>query len=360
MTLRDEVLRFDPTLPVARASTPPASWYTSRAFHDLERRAVFADSWQAVALTHQLAEPGSFVSGCFAGEPWVIVRDDDTLRAFANVCRHKAAPVAEGAGTATELRCRYHGWRYRLDGRLATAPRIGGIQDFDREALGLRPMSVEVWGPFVLLNPTPDAAPFAPTVPELDAALRASGWDQLTYAGSRTWRVRCNWKVFVDNYLDGGYHIANMHPSLDDQLDMGSYDTRLYARSSVQTSDAADGVDRIGGGAIYGWVYPNLMINRYGDALDTNWVIPHGPDDIEVRFHWWFAHTDAEAIAASIAQSGVTQQEDIVVSEWVQTGMGSRAFDTGRYAPRVEHGEHHFHRLLAADLRSALGIGPSA
>lgn len=357
MDLHAEVRRFDPTISVEAASTPPASWYTHPAFWDLEKRTLFAWSWQPVALAHQLAHPGSFVSGCFLGEPWVVVRDlDGVLRAFANVCRHKAAPVAEGEGTIDELRCRYHGWRYGLDGRLLRAPRTGGMTGFDRASLGLAGMAVEVWGPLVFVHPDPDAAALASSVPELDRMLAATGWGSLQYAGTRRWRIRCNWKVFVDNYLDGGYHIANMHPSLDDQLDMGQYRTDTFSRSSVQTSPPAAGVDRVGSGAIYGWIYPNLAINRYGAALDTNWVVPVGHDQMDVVFHWWFEDLDGsakEAAQLSMAQSAVTQEEDITVSEWVQQGLGSRTYDSGRYAPRVEQAEHHFHRLLAEDYRAA-------
>lgn len=357
-SLAREIHRFDPDVPIERAHTPPASWYIEPEVWQLERRAVFGTAWQPVALPHQLSAPGSFVTGCFAGEPWVVVRDGDALRAFSNVCRHKAAPVAEGVGVAKELRCRYHGWSYGLDGRLARAPRIGGIEDFDRATLSLRPMAVQAWGPLVWLNPDPTATALEALFPELDQRLTARRWGQLNYAGQRRWTIGCNWKVFVDNYLDGGYHISNMHPSLDAQLDMSTYRTEIFASSSVQISAPAHGVTRTGGGAVYGWMYPNVAVNRYGDALDVNWVVPRGPDRMDVVFHFWFEDVDgpeaAAAIAASKAQTAVTQEEDIQVSEWVQAGLASRSFETGRYAPRVEAGEHHFHRLLAKALRRGL------
>ncbi len=350
-----QVLRFDPAIPIERATTPPASWYLSRALAHAEEAAVFAGSWQFATHAAALAEPGSFVASADAAAPWVVVRGSDRqLRAFHNVCRHKAAPVAQGAGTSEGFSCPYHGWRYGLDGRLTSAPRIAGMADFDRAALSLKPLAVAEWGPVVLINHNLAAAPPATLWPEVTQALAARDWTGLVHARSVRYDVACNWKVFCDNYLDGGYHIAHMHPSLADQLDLESYRTELFARASIQTSDAAaaSAGARVGDGAIYAYVYPNLMLNRYGAALDTNVVIPRGPSRCTVLFDFWYdARVDATAIEQSVAQTDVTQQEDILVSEQVQRGLASPSYDRGRYAPRVEGGIHHFHRLLAADLR---------
>ena len=168
--------------------------------------------------------------------------------------------------------------------------------------------------------------------------------------------VASNWKVFCDNYLDGGYHIAHMHPSLAAQLDLDSYGTEIFDRFNVQSS-AADRVQggRIGGGALYAWIYPNLMLNRYGPVLDTNYVLPLDEDRCEVFFDFFFDDTvDEDWIAASLKQSDITQQEDMWVSAKAQVGMQSGTWPRGRYAPGLERGVQHFHRLLAGDLRSAL------
>jgi len=349
---------FDPTTPIASATSLPAAWYTDPAVAGRERERVFRGAWHLAARADQLAAPGSFVGGVSAGLPWLVVRGDDgALRAFHNACRHKATPLTLEAGRAgpdRALTCPYHGWRYRLDGSLKSAPRMAGSAHLGPGCLGLAPMGVAVWGPFVLVHADPAAE--APALTELTARLDATGWGRLRYAGERRWTVRCNWKVFVDNYLDGGYHIAHMHPSLDAQLDMAAYRTELFDRYSIQSAPAASagvGPERIGSGAIYAWIYPNLMVNRYGPALDTNLVLPLGPDRCEVVFGFWFDPElpDLEAFAArSMAQASVTQDEDIAVSEAVQIGMGSPAWNGGPYAPTVEQGIHHFHRLLATDL----------
>ena len=175
--------------------------------------------------------------------------------------------------------------------------------------------------------------------------------------------IECNWKVFVDNYLDGGYHIEHMHPSLAAQIDMSSYRTTAGARNVVQTTSTAqvqdetlgyDISDRMGDGAIYAWLYPNLMINRYGPGMDTHAVIPNGVDRCEVIFDFFFPpDTDPDFIATSIEQSKLTQQEDVDICRAVQQGLQSMAYDRGRYSPRWEIGELMFHRLLHEDLSAA-------
>ena len=366
MDLRAELARFDPTLPIARAVTPPSSWYADPAFYALERDAVFQRAWHPAARLDEVATPGAFVSGCLAGMPWVVVRGEDgVLRGFHNVCRHKAAVVAEGCGTAPALKCPYHGWVYGLDGRLRSAPRLAGIEEFDRDALSLPPLQVAEWGLWIWINADLEARPIGAQLPELSSIFETR-WAGLDFVARRHYHLDCNWKVFVDNYLDGGYHVPNMHPSLDAQIDMGSYRTECFAVSSVQTAGEGAGdealvVDpgvRIGDGAVYGWVYPHFTINRYGPVLDTNLVIPHGVDRTEVIIDFFFESSEgtdrAAFIETSIAQSEVTQIEDIAVSESVQRGLLSPTYDVGRYAPRVQHGEYHFHRILAGELGRAL------
>ena len=158
-----------------------------------------------------------------------------------------------------------------------------------------------------------------------------------------------------------------MHPTLDAQIDMRSYRTELFERYSVQTANARGDDDaridyaaseRIGSGALYAWVYPNVMLNRYGPCLDLNHVVPLDAGSCRVDYEFYFdaeLGDDAEAfVRGSIEQSDVTQAEDIAICESVQRGLRSGSYDRGRYAPRVEQGEHHFHGLLAADLLAGL------
>jgi choline monooxygenase len=366
--LRREIERHDPDLPVDRAWTPPASWYLDPELFALERRAVFGASWLVAGRAAHVQTPGSYLAGWAGGEPFVITRDrQGTLRAFYNVCRHHAAIIATGAGCADALVCPYHGWRYDLDGTLRKAPRLGAIGDFDVSRHGLLPMDVAEWQGLALIHMgTPRTRPehdFA----ELGRRLDAMNTAALRHVAHRSYDLACNWKVFVDNYLDGGYHVAGAHPGLAAQLDLQRYRTELFERYSIQscpgadqaTSDAGQGDaalrGRIGQQALYAWLYPNFMINRYGPAMDTNLVIPLSVGRTRVVFDFYFdRELSADFISLSLASADATQAEDIAICESVQRGLGSRAYDRGRLAPALELGEHHFHGLLARDLRRAV------
>ncbi|MCC6625180.1 MAG: aromatic ring-hydroxylating dioxygenase subunit alpha [Deltaproteobacteria bacterium] len=334
----------------------PASWYTSSRIAALERARVFGASWAWACHEDDVGAPGSWVAGTAGDLPWVVVRGaDGELRAFANVCRHKAALVCEGRGRAERLVCPYHGWAYRLDGTLASAPRAAGMLGRGLAAadLALPRLGLTRFGPFVLVHR--DAAAIDAPLAPLASRLWAEPTKGLVAAGRRTWDVRCNWKVFVDNYLDGGYHVAIVHPSLGAQLALDAYRTEVHPTWSLQSapptaSPDAGARERIGAGALYAWLWPNIMINRYGPALDVNLVHPTGPDTCRVEFHFWFDRdriADPDAfIPRSVAQSVVTQDEDVAICERVQLGVASRTWDRGPLAPNVERAIAGFHRAL--------------
>jgi choline monooxygenase len=277
----------------------------------------------------------------------VIVRGGDgVLRAFLNVCRHHAAAViTDCGGSATQLTCPYHGWTYSLDGALKSAPDMGRVRNFDRTTLGLVPLNLRIWNRwvFVCIEP-PNNAPEIPALPDLDAT-------PFHWVERRRYILDCNWKVFVDNYLDGGYHVPHLHKGLDRKLDYSEYQIELGDRFCLQWSPFQSG-----GRALYYWIYPNLMINRYPEAMDTNLVIPLGIDKTEVVFDFYFADVSDEAKArneASIAASETIQNEDVSICLSVQRGLASRAYTSGRLSVRREAGEHLFHRLLYTDLAAA-------
>jgi choline monooxygenase len=366
--LEREIDRFDPRVALARAQTPPASWYTEPAFLERERTAVFRHTWVFACRLDQVARPGCAVPVDVAGDPYVVIRGSDgALRGFHNACRHHGARLIDGENCAEAVVCPYHGWTYSLEGALKSAPRSAGMANFRRAEWGLLPVRVETFGPLVLLHAGSPPCPAASDLVDLAPLLEPERIARFTWVARRTYPMRCNWKVFVDNYLDGGYHIPHLHGNLASQLDLATYETTLFERCNVQTSashatpGSARGQDlsaRIGSGAVYAWIYPNLMLNRYGPILDSNLVVPTGPTSCEVVFDYWYDGDPASArpfLDQSIENSDITQREDVWISEQVQRGLASRAYDRGRYAPEVEKAMHHFHRLLAADLRLRVG-----
>jgi choline monooxygenase len=305
------------------------------------------------------------VAGSVASEPYVIVRGEDgVLRAFYNVCRHHAAAVMVGEGNAESMMCPYHGWTYALDGALRSAPELGGVRDFDRECFGLKPMKVDQWGPFVFINMGDRPRPLEADLTELRSRLHNMHLTGLRFVKRVSYTIKCNWKVYVDNYLDGGYHVAYLHKGLAGQLDLDSYETEIFERYSIQSGAGAkansevagsgsDFAERIGERVLYAWIYPNLMINRYGPMMDTNWVLPRGNDETEVVFDYYFIESQGgrkNFVSRSLDASDVVQKEDVDICESVQRGLESSSYEKGRYSVKREAGEYHFHRLLAADL----------
>lgn len=352
--LRDIIAAYDPELPLERASTIPASWYTDPRIFDLERRTVFSRSWQLAGRVEQLHEAGRFINCDIADQPIVVVRGaDDCVRAFFNVCRHHAAAVVTDAeGSARHLRCPYHGWTYALDGALKGMPDFSGACDFDREANGLIPVALAQWGRWLLVNLEPAASLGQFLGDALQAQIGELQLEGVSWIERRRYFVDCNWKVFVDNYLDGGYHVPYLHHDLDSMLDYSTYTIENGERHCLQSSPHATR-----GRALYYWIYPNFMINWYGTAMDTNLVVPRGVDRTEVIFDFYFADASDAARPgnlASIAASEQIQDEDVAICVSVQRGLRSRAYTTGRLSPRREAGEHLFHRLLHRDLLAGL------
>lgn len=366
-SLREIVESYDAGAPLERAWTIPAAWYVDPRVYELERATVFAGSWQFAGRADQLDEPGRFVTCDVAGEPVVVVRGSDRrLRAFFNVCRHHAAEVmTEAEGCAKQLRCPYHGWTYTLEGELRGTPDFGGVCDFERTANGLLPVACAEWENWVFVKVNEGGDSLAESLgDELVGQSRALDLGSLRWVERRHYSFECNWKVFVDNYLDGGYHIPYLHKGLDSVLDYSEYRVengeRFCLQSSPVVSDGAEeqtGAVRRGARALYYWLYPNFMINWYEGVMDTNLVVPRGVDRTEVIFDFYFADVSEgarERNRASIAVGQRIQDEDTAICKSVQRGLTSRAYTRGRLSVRREAGEHLFHRLLHADLKAGI------
>jgi choline monooxygenase len=366
-SVNDIVNLYNPTDPLERAFTIPAPWYRDQRIADLERASVFSGTWQVVGRADQVRDPGQFFTADVAGEPVVVVRGDDSqLRAFYNVCRHHAAAVVpETQGSAKQFRCPYHGWTYGIDGALKGMVEFDGVCNFDRAKNGLVPIRVDIWENFVFVNLDGKAGPlrsFLGAVPELVAPLELT--KKLHYFDRRLYTLNCNWKVYVDNYLDGGYHVPHAHKGLSSVIEYTKYTIENFERACLQSSpltsdeNATPGVAATRQGrAFYLWIYPNFMVNAYEGVMDTNLVVPLGVDKCAVVFDYYFADTSPAAAAhhkESITVSEKVQDEDMAICDAVQRGLHSRAYVAGRLSVRREAGEHLFHRLLHADLTAAL------
>jgi len=240
-----------------------------------------------------------------------------------------------------------------------------GVCNFDRAQNGLVPVYVDSWENFIFVNLDPQAAPlrkFLASVPELVAPLQLT--QKLRYFDRRIYTLNCNWKVYVDNYLDGGYHVPHAHKGLSSVIEYTQYTIEIFERACLQSSPlSSDSKSAAGvaatrqGRAFYLWLYPNFMINAYEGVMDTNLVVPLDVDKCAVIFDYYFADVSATAEShnrQSVAVSEKVQDEDMAICDSVQRGLNSRAYVAGRLSVRREAGEHLFHRLLHADLTAAI------
>jgi choline monooxygenase len=364
-SIKEIIGSYDPNTSLEDAWTIPASWYFDPRIMELERQTVFARSWQLVGRIDQVREPGRFLTWELAGEPLLVVRGDDgVLRGFFNVCRHHAAAIkTEPEGEARNLRCPYHGWTYSLEGKLCGTPDFAGVRNFDRTINGLAPVETEVWENWVYVKLDQNGPSLTNYLgADLIANMQALHLENFHWMERRHYSLACNWKVFIDNYLDGGYHVPFIHQGLDSVLDYNKYRIETGERFCLQSSpvvregaEALTGAVRQGDRACYYWIYPNFMINCYEGVMDTNLVLPLGIDRCAVIFDYYFtdlSENARERNRESIAVSERIQDEDVSICQSVQRGLGSRSYKAGRLSVRREAGEHLFHRLLSADLRS--------
>jgi choline monooxygenase len=365
-------LQLDVNEQIECAHTLASKFYTDPAILEIEKTRIFLRTWQLVGtLSHEcgevngvkrtIADPESFFAAEVAGEPIIVVRDKQrTLRAFSNVCRHRAGPIALGSGCKNVLRCQYHGWTYTLDGRLIGTPDVEGVEFFDRSNMGMVPLRVETWEQFIFVNFDIQAEPLAAYLGQIPQQARGFQFPGLQFAERRDYVINCNWKVYVDNYLEG-YHIPIAHPGLMREIDYANYRTDTYRYYSQQfapiramkTDDTGERFYAPGSGlqqAAYFWVFPNLMLNIYPDNISTNLIVPLSHDKTLTIFEWFF-HNVAdskvqERVQRAIAFSDEVQQEDVGLCENVQRGLRSSTYDRGRYSVKRENGVHHFHMLL--------------
>jgi choline monooxygenase len=348
---------FDPRL--AHASTLPSRYYFDADVLRAENRNVFGRTWQLAGRADQVREPGQYFATVIADEPVMVVRGSDgVLRAMSNVCRHRAGPVVKGEGKKPVLQCGYHGWTYSLEGQLKTTPEFDGVENFDRKNCTLPQFRVDVWNELVFVNLHRSAESLQDFLGELLVDMPRHDYSGFRLAQRKTWELDCNWKVYVDNYLEG-YHIPIVHPGLFKELDYANYRTETKKSYSIQFAPTRGTGGNIratadDGEVRYFWIFPNLMLNVYPDNFSTNLIVPIGPNRTATIFDWYFK--DPEAMKPQLDQtvsfSDEIQLEDIEICEAVQRGLRSATYDSGRYSVKRENGVHHFHELYVAALQA--------
>jgi choline monooxygenase len=354
---------FDPN-PAASMSLQ-ADAYTRAEWFALEQTAIFARTWQWVGHIEKVRTTGSYVTAEVAGMSIVVVHTHaGELRAFYNVCKHRAHELIFGEGTTRNLVCPYHAWTYDLDGRLTGARRTNDLVDFDVSEICLDEIQVTEFGGFVYVNLDSDAAPLADQAGELGAEIAHWAPDvaDLTFAHRLTYEIDSNWKNVVDNFLEC-YHCHVAHKDFVSLVDMDTYEVTTHgiysshmAEAGTSANSAYDVSDATVTDHAVWWLWPNTCLMRYpgrGNFIVMH-IIPIGPDKTLETYDFFLETAEpTEAELDSIRYiDEVLQPEDIGLVESVQRGMRTPAFQQGRIvhdpagSGLSEHAVHHFHGLV--------------
>jgi choline monooxygenase len=325
--------------------TAPASWYSDPSYWPSERAHIFAKSWQFAAHVSDLPEPGCWRAETLAGYPTLIVRgEDNVLRAFHNVCRHRAGPLTRtDAGKCDgALICQYHGWRYALDGRLRSARDFGAADDFDIRDLGLFPMQLEVWRGLVFVAIDTATPPLRSLLAPLDARLGDTDWSEMHVSLRRSHDLQCNWKTYVENYLEG-YHVPVMHPGLDAEIVAADYKVHVDGMVAIHEAPMRDANTVYDG--LWAWAWPNLGFNVYARGLMLERMAPCGPE--ATRLEYIYLMPSGESVAPeTLAMSDAVTAEDKWITERVQENLNAGVYDTGRLSPKHEGGVAAFQTMV--------------
>jgi len=360
---------FDPD--PARSMSLRSAAYVEPKWLDAEIESVFARTWQWICHVEKLSAPGSYVASTVAGMPIVVIRDRaGVLRAFYNVCKHRAHELLSGSGTTRNIVCPYHAWTYDLSGGLKAARRADRMPTFDKSQICLDQVRVEQFCGFVYVNLDPVATPLAAQAADLAAEIDFWAPDVagLTHAKRLTYDVTTNWKNVIDNFLEC-YHCHIAHREFVDLVDMGTYEVKTHGVWSSHFAEAGKHANAaydvsaatVNQHAVW-WLWPNTCLLRYPGRANfmVFQVIPAGPERTLETWDFYFETTELEAAEVESVRyiDDVLQQQDISLVESVQRGMRTPAFDQGRIVYDAggsglsEHGVHHFHGLLIEAYKS--------
>jgi choline monooxygenase len=370
--------------PVEYAGTLVPEAYRSATFFEVERQRVFARGWVAVAHAADLITPGAVRRVTVAGQSIVLARDrEGALRAFHNVCRHRAARlVTEESCQLKRFRCPYHSWAYALDGTLLGAPLFEGsgipvdqrpmfdtsrLPAFDKADYGLLPVHVASWANVVFVSLEPEPSPLESWLGDLPQRLAGYGLDDMTVVAERTYDIAANWKLIAENFMEY-YHLPWVHPELvkvsrieDHHRFQGpglytgmstSPINRDTASGWTALTDAPglDGDDAVSGRFI--WVLPNLALSVLPNHVFTLLATPIAHDrTLERTTIGLPPHTAGDPAVAPALDELATfwdhvNSEDIAIVERVQQGIASEAYTGGRMCFRFEEPLHRFQNMV--------------
>ena len=350
---------------IAKAKTIHTAFYTDANVFEAAKEKIFASSWQYVGYREQVPEEGSaypfILLEHYLSEPLLLTKSGtNTLHCMSNVCTHRGNLLVYEACKVKNLRCKYHGRQFSLDGKFLSMPEFKEVENFPTREDNLHSLPLFEWGPLLFTSLDPQV-PAGMYMKEMIERIRWMPIEKLVFdpQQSRDYIVEANWALYCENYLEG-FHIPFVHAGLNQVLDFSAYTTEVFRYCNLQLGigkkgdscfdiphDSPDFGKQVV--AYYFWLFPNMMFNFYPWGLSLNVVEPLSIDRCKVRFLTFvFDATKLEQGAGSGLDTVEMEDEDVV--QKVQKGIRSRFYSQGRYSVTREQGTHHFHSLLASHM----------
>ncbi len=354
---------------ISRSSTLPSSFYYDCTIWKKLKEKVFVKNWlylgdEKVLFDITINTYPLVLLEKYLDEPLVLVKENDEIRCFSNVCTHRGFIVTHHPSKNRKLVCAYHGRRFDLKGKFEFMPEFNEVKEFPRPCEDLHSLPLKRWSNFLFTSLAPKAS-FEFINEQLEKRLGFLDIEQFVFAPeySKTYNVQCHWALYIDNYLEG-FHIPFVHPTLNNMIDYGSYDTLTEETMVLQIGYADKAAnetfvlpqDHVDFGkdvaAFYYWFYPNFMVNVYPWGMQLNIVKPISKDFTKVEFLYYIKDWDVWNRMKGDEIGEKTQQEDEWVVEGVQKGLKSRFYEDGRFSVARENGVHHFHLMLKKDIEN--------
>jgi choline monooxygenase len=367
--LKEVHSRFWVDQDIAVAKTLHTDFYTDPELYITSQKKIFAEGWQFIGDASLIEKQGTCypfsLLDQFLNEPLLLTRDaQGQMHCLSNVCTHRGTTLIAEPCQVANIRCRYHGRQFRLDGKFISMPEFKEVKNFPSKDDDLTRLPVFAWGSLLFTSLNPDADP-GKYFRAMQERLSWLPMNEFVYKPelSKTYDVQAHWALYCENYLEG-FHIPFVHAGLNAVIDFGNYTTELFESSNLQlgiakTDDeifelppsSPDYGKKVA--AYYFFVFPNMMFNFYPWGLSVNLVQPMGINRTRVSF---ITYVWKEELFNKGAGSGLdtVEMEDEEVVEAVQKGMRSSFYKQGRYSVTRERGTHHFHRLICEALKDRL------
>lgn len=348
---------------LSEASTLPSWLYTKPEVLEVEKREIFSKTWQYAGHLSQFVKTGDFITTEVADRSVIIsYGKDEKLRAFYNVCPHRASRLVEGEGNKAVFTCPYHAWSFKSDGSLNRAPNMKGVENFNEDDFCLKTVNLEVLESFIFINLDPDAPSMASQFPELFEHVKQYNLGEFKLTRVKETISKSNWKIGIDNYLECD-HCAIVHKALVAELEMDLYEVETYAKHSYQGTPLkgypAD--FSLGEGGRYYWLYPNtwFSFDPGPENLSIHQSIPIDHQTTKYVYTTFFKSEEITKEQEELMTiDELVRKEDLDICEVVQKGLNTGAFTQGRFS-LTEKCVHQFHLLLQKDLEDVLPLQPA-